>query len=377
MSDKNPPDITLAVDNTSEEEVPHVFAQSHLQGHKFSGKALLDAVDIIDKGSQEAFPANDLKDVGMKLSILGMAESHVKRLGRLDRAMNMIEQQLATPDRLAQMQSSELAKLYRLLGSSMEVSQKYVKESMWSVNIGELQEQLIDLVAGANTVAGDDSDHSTREVVVDIFRRVSSLGQSFPNVQSDAIPEVNPEHLPSDLMQEEEREIAEQHRQDSHQAMVDEARADHQRANGGSPVKPPARKVRPKDKSNDNDLVGNDSGFETAIKAKEVDLPTNNTPTFDDDMLNSQDDEGFGHACAGLSKEEWADVVEEELGESAPLDLGELAKSVAGDDVNAKSSADAWNDEEDIDPEDDPTSDWGSDALGGKDDPLADINLDF
>lgn len=373
MSDTTPPDITLAVDNTDDvEEVPQAFAQSHLQGHKFSGKALIDAVEIIDKGSREAYPANDLKDVGMKLSILGMAESHVKRLGRLDRAMNMIEQQLATPDRLAQMPSNELAKLYKMLGTSMEVSQKYVKESLWSVNISELQEQLTDLVAGANTVAGDDSDHSTREVVVDIFRRVSSLGQNFPTAQDGSIPEVNPDHLPSDLMQESEREVAEQHRQDSHQAMVDEARAEHQKATNGesSPV--------PKKRStvDNNVLVKNDSGIGTSVTNVVDDLPTNNTPSFEEAIPLDQDETGHGTPCAGLSAEEWADVVAEELGESAPLNLNELAASVAGDDVNAKTSAESWDESLDEDGED-PTDDWGNDDLDGKDDPLANINLDF
>lgn len=331
------PDLKVVASNgelTEEAEESQLYSTASLQGHKFSGKALLDAVDVLDRGSREHFPANDLKDVGMKLSILGMAESHIKRLGRLDRAMNLIEQQLATPDRLAQMPSNELAKLYRLLGTSMEVSQKYVKESLWSVNIGELQEQITELMAGGGS-STDDSDHSTKEVVADIFRRVSTMNQSFPAPQDGMVPEINPEHLPNDLLQEDQRIKVEEARMASHNAMLDEARKEQERVG--------AR--RPKGSAPDTPPVeGNTS-------------PIN---------LKASAQEGRPGGVAGLTAEELDEVMAEELGESAPLDL------TAAVTKRTSASVDDW-DELDDDDDDDA---W-DDAVDGKDDPLAGVDLKF
>lgn len=315
--DDNKPGLKVVVDNSANgadaDDGSAPYAAATLHGHKFSGKSLLDAVDVLDRGSRENFPANDLKDVGMKLSVLGMAEAHIKRLSRLDRAMNLIEQQLATPDRLAQMPANELAKLYRLLGASMDVSQRYVKESMWAVNIGELQEQIADLMAGAGAGAGDDSDHSTREVVADIFRRVSTLGQTFPEPNDGSVPEVNPDYLPNDLLKGEDREKAEEARQASHQAMVDEAKAEVQKSSEGPPE---------------------------------------------------------GASVAGMSSDELRLAMAEEVGESAPIDLSSVGDD-AGDDWDGDpEDGDEWDVPDDRD-------DWGDDDLGGKDDPLAGVKLDF
>lgn len=319
--DDNKPGLKVVVDNSANggddgADGAAPYAASTLHGHKFSGKSLLDAVDVLDRGSRENFPANDLKDVGMKLSVLGMAEAHIKRLSRLDRAMNLIEQQLATPDRLAQMPANELAKLYRLLGASMDVSQRYVKESMWAVNIGELQEQIADLMAGAGAGAGEDSDHSTREVVADIFRRVSTLGQTFPEPNDGSVPEVNPDYLPNDLLKGEEREKAEEARQASHQALVDEAKAE---------------------------------------------------------VKKSSEGQSAGASVAGMSGDELTLAMAEEVGESAPIDLTAIGD---GGDGGGEDGDDNWA----YDPEDDDreaSDGWGDDDLGGKDDPLAGVKLDF
>ncbi|MCP4528548.1 MAG: hypothetical protein GY833_21935 [Aestuariibacter sp.] len=343
MSDDNS-HLKVVINNDLEapaDEQAQLYKTVDLHDHKFSGHALTDAVDIIDRGREEALPANDLKDLAIKLSILGMSESHIKRLGRLDRAMNMIEQQLATPDRLAQMTTKELTNMYKLLGTSLEVSQKYVKESMWSVNVGELQEQITDLVSGGSNSDGDEGDHSTREVVTDIFRRVSTLGQTIPTNKDVEVPEVNPQHLPNDLLDEEGRKEAEKARVESNKAVVEEAREEHRKQQSASTPK-----------------------LEQKQESATLALP-------DDDTTN-------GVPCAGLDEDQWELVMAEEMGESGSLDLSDFLapKNPTDDDV------------ERIDPDeieliaDAPLSDeesalWGDDTLGGKDDPLADFDMEF
>ncbi|MDK1290149.1 hypothetical protein [Pseudoalteromonas umbrosa] len=335
MSDDKP-SLKVVINNEVEnpqEEQSHVYTTVDLHDHKFSGHALTDAVDIIDKGREEALPANDLKDLGIKLSILGMSESHIKRMGRLDRAMNMIEQQLATPDRLAQMTTKELTNMYKLLGTSLEVSQKYVKESMWTVNVGELQEQITDLVSGGNHADGDESDHSTREVVTDIFRRVSTLGQQISTSKEVDIPQVNPVHLPNDLLDDEGRKEAERQRVASNNAIIDEARAEYQ--------KEQAQLQAP----------------QTASEASES--------------------SGNGSPSAGLDAQQWDEVMHDEMGQSSELELSELLpKNPTDDDVPCI-------DEKDIEMLSDvelsaqEQAIWGDDSLGGKDDPLADFDIDL
>lgn len=346
MSNDDNSHLKVVINNDAEapeDDQGQLYATVDLHDHKFSGHALTDAVDIIDKGREEALPANDLKDLGIKLSILGMSESHIKRLGRLDRAMNMIEQQLATPDRLAQMTTKELTNMYKLLGTSLEVSQKYVKESMWSVNVGELQEQITDLVSGSNNADGEESDHSTREVVTDIFRRVSTLGQSIPTNKDVDVPEVNPEHLPNDLLDEDGRKEAEQARIASNEAVKDEAREEHHKAQGT-----------------------------TKLENKQ---PQQESATL---AMPAEEDTGNGIPCAGLDDDQWEQVVADEIGESGSLDLSSFIapRNPTDDDV------------ERIDPteiemiKDAPLSAeehalWGDDRLGGKDDPLADFDMDL
>lgn len=344
MSDDNP-HLKVVINNEAEtpnDEPSPLYKTVDLHDHKFSGHALTDAVDIIDRGREEALPANDLKDLAIKLSILGMSESHIKRLGRLDRAMNMIEQQLATPDRLAQMTTKELTNMYKLLGTSLEVSQKYVKESMWSVNVGELQEQITDLVSGGSNADGEESDHSTREVVTDIFRRVSTLGQNVPTSKDVEVPEVNPQHLPNDLLDDNGRKEAEKARVESNQAVIEEAREEHR-------------------KENPTDTKKAQRPQESATLA----MPVESTA-------------GNGKACAGLDEDQWEQVMEDEMGESCSLDLSDfiVPRNPTDDDI------------ERVDPDeielikDAPLTPqenalWGDDTLGGKDDPLADFDMDL
>ncbi len=349
MSDDNP-HLKVVINNdveAPEEEPQQLYKTVDLHDHKFSGHALTDAVDIIDKGREEALPANDLKDLAIKLSILGMSESHIKRLGRLDRAMNMIEQQLATPDRLAQMTTKELTNMYKLLGASLEVSQKYVKESMWSVNVGELQEQITDLVSGGNKSGDDDGDHSTREVVTDIFRRVSTLGQNVATSKDVDVPEVNPHHLPNDLLDDEGRKEAEKARVESNQAVIEEAREEHRKETSDNTPK----LAKPRESA------------ALAMPKSEID---------------TESETGNGKACAGLDDEQWEQVMADEMGESSTLDLSNFIapRNPTDDDV------------EPIDPADielikdapltaQETALWGDDTLGGRDDPLADFDMDF
>jgi hypothetical protein len=116
------------------------------------------AIKLVDK-DVNGFNDWRIKEVGLQLTLFGLAEVQAKRVSNLSALVYNLESQVFSDETIRNLEPSKLLSLYKMGVEALNESSSYVRSTLKSIDWGNVEAQLLALAAtdpADKTQAGTD-----------------------------------------------------------------------------------------------------------------------------------------------------------------------------------------------------------------------------
>jgi hypothetical protein len=126
-----------------------------------------DALKLVEKKG-DTFDSLQIKGLGLRLVLLGLAEVQALRMSRLAGMVYRIEEKLLTEDTLEKLEPKQLFSLYNMSTRALVESSEYVERTLKGVDWSEIEAQLM-TAKGADLKSEANADGNLKDVSEDLL----------------------------------------------------------------------------------------------------------------------------------------------------------------------------------------------------------------
>jgi hypothetical protein len=145
-----------------------------------SGTSTIDnALKLVDTQATD-FNSYRIKELGLTLTLLGMAELQAKRIQKLSSLVFNLEQEVFSTENIRELEPAKLLNLYKLGTDALKESSQYIKDTIKSVDWNSVEAQLIQAATNGdkevtNSVGSDNISSVINELLSKIKTPLNSV----------------------------------------------------------------------------------------------------------------------------------------------------------------------------------------------------------
>ena len=157
-----------------------------MERKKLNNNEIKDAVNFLKTGNTTIDREGlKRKEVGLSLVMLSLAEATSRRMTRLTRALEQVEERIFDEENMKNFTPYEIIGLYKLACQSMEKGSDYIKTVVGSLDWGELELQIE--LASKGKLEGKEVDEIGKNELAESAGSLLSLISSFKEAEQKQI----------------------------------------------------------------------------------------------------------------------------------------------------------------------------------------------